>query len=670
MTDFLEFAIQGIPVGCVFALMAIGIVLVYKTAGVLNLAFAAQAFTSAAVYFQVRKEWEWSNVPAFVLAVVIVAPAIGYLLDRFLFRYLRTAPPIARLVTSLGLLVAIPEIVKVLFFSPDAYFGPGATFNNFGPPTIAPDPDRLYRIGSFTLDGNQVTTIAITVVVVVGLTVLFRFTQVGLRMRAVVESPRLTQLQGINADRIGSFAWMLSSFIAGLAGVLLAPLFAQVTSQNYTTLLVAALAVAVFGGLTNIPLTFLGGLLLGMLQSVLSGYLPLDSVLATGLRPALPFFALFALLLFWPLLRRQREVSDPLAGVDPPPPALAAEERTRTQTLLVRGFGVVATLTFLVVSLAVLDEFWLLLMTKAVIFATIFLSITVITGMAGQVSLCQATFAAIGAFTTGQLVLHYDMSVLLTVVFGAVIAGAVGALLAIPALRLGGIYLSLATLAFALAFESVLVPLDWVGGGTTLLRVPRPQIGSIDFADGEPFFLLCCVVLAIVTAVVVLARLGTTGRFLDAIRGSEQAATSIGINPARSKIVAFTFSAAIAGVGGSLLAMQEQQANATSFVPFIGLFWVVIVVTLGARTVEGAITAGFAVILVAEILSRLGLPGGFQYVLFGLGALTYARHPEGIVEFNKRAILGRFRRVGGDDETEATAAGAVTEEEEVVGAEP
>lgn len=648
MTDFLEFAIRGIPIGCVFALMAIGIVLVYKTAGVLNLAFAAQAYTSAAVYFQVRKEWGWPNVPAFVLAVVVVAPLIGLLLDRFLFRYLRTAPPLSRLVTSLGLLVAIPELVKILFFSPDAYFGPGTTFNNFAPPSIAPNPLRLYDFGPFTLDGNQVTTILITVVVVVGLTLLFRYTQIGLRMRAVVESPRLTQLQGINADRVSSVAWMLSSFIAGLAGVLLAPLFAQVTSENYVTLLVAALAAAAFGGLTSIPLTFAGGVLLGTIQSVLSGYLPLDSVLATGLRPALPFFTLFALLLFWPLLRRQGETTDPLAGVDPPPPALAAEERTRLQTMLVRGFWVVAGISFVFVALFALDDFWLLIVTRALIFATIFLSITVITGMGGQVSLCQATFAAIGAFATGQLVLHYDMSVLVTMLVGGVIAAVVGGLLAIPALRLGGVYLALATLAFALAFESVLVPLDWVGGGTTLLRVPRPAIGSIDFAEPEPFFLLCGAILILVALFVAAVRRSTTGRFLDAIRGSEQAAASVGINPAWSKIIAFAISAGIAGVGGSLLAIQTGQANASLFVPFIGLFWVVIVVTLGARTIQGAITAGFALMLVPEILEGLGMPTGFQFVLFGLGALTFARHPEGIVEFNTRRILARFRRTPAD----------------------
>lgn len=649
MTEFFEFAIRGVPVGCVFALMAVGVVLVYKTAGVLNLAFAAQAFASAAVYFQLRKEWEWPNVPAFLVAVVVVAPAIGYVLDRFLFRHLRTAPPAARLVTSLGLLVAIPEIVKVVFFSNDAYIAGGTRFNSFGPPTIAPNPTRIYNfnipgLGDYALDGNQVATIVITVVVVVGLTLLFRYSQIGLRMRAVVESPRLTQLHGINADRIGSVAWMLSSFIAGLAGVLLAPLFAQVVSENYLTLLVAALAAAVFAGLTSIPLAFLGGILLGVTQSVLSGYLPLDSVLATGLRPALPFFALFLLLLFWPLLRRGREATDPLAGVDPPPPGLASATRSHTMTLVTRAFWVMVVVGFVLVALFALDSFWLLIMTQALIFSTIFLSITVVTGMGGQVSLCQATFAAVGAFTTGQLVVRYDSSVLLTMIIGAVLAAVVGAVLALPALRLGGVYLALATLAFALAFESVLVPLDWVGGGTSLLRVPRPVIGPFDFADERSWFMLCLVVLAIVSLLVLFLRRGTTGRFLDAIRGSEPAAASIGINPFRSKVVAFAVSAGIAGLGGSLLAMHKGQANPFDFVPFLGLFWVVIVSTLGTRTVQGAVMAGFSLMLVPEILSGLGLPAAFAFILFGLGALTYARHPEGVVEFQTRRVVGWIDR--------------------------
>src|SRR5437660_3946510 len=127
---------------------------------------------------------------------------------------------------------------------------------------------------------------------------LFRWSAIGLQMRAVVESPRMTELAGVNADRVSTFSWMLSSLFAGLAGVLVAPLFAQVASNNVTTLLVAAIAAAAFGRLTSIPLTLLGGLLLGVFQGLLAGYLPNNSILATGLRPSLPFVALFALLLF------------------------------------------------------------------------------------------------------------------------------------------------------------------------------------------------------------------------------------------------------------------------------------------------------------------------------------------------------------------------------------
>ena len=215
MTGLIGYVIRGIPFGCVFALVAIGLVLTYKTSGVFNLAFAAQAYASAAVYYQLRANDGWSNLPAFVVAVIVVAPLLGLVLDRFLFRHLRTAPTVAKLVVSLGLLVAIPEIV-------DLWFGSG---NAFGPPTIWPSQFAIYRFGSYAIDGNEAATMIATVVSVVGLTLLLRYSTIGLRMRAVVESPRMTALTGINADRVSGFAWMLSSLFAGLAGVLLAPLF-------------------------------------------------------------------------------------------------------------------------------------------------------------------------------------------------------------------------------------------------------------------------------------------------------------------------------------------------------------------------------------------------------------------------------------------------------------
>lgn len=650
MTELLSYVIRGFPIGCVFALMAVGLVLTYKTSGVFNLAFGAQAFVSAAVYYETRANHDWPILPAFVLSVVVLGPAIGYVLDRALFRHLRTAPPIARLVTSLGLLVAIPQMVQI-------WFGGSPAFN---PPGIAPNPDRIYRFGDYALDANQVATIVATLVVVLALTLLFRWTALGLRMRAVVESPRMSELNGINADRVGSVAWMLSSALAGLAGVLLAPLFAQVEANGFFTLLVAAVAAAAFGGLSSIAVTFAGGIALGVLQQILAGYLPTDSIVAQGLRPALPFVVLFVLLLFWPLLRNVGHSADPLSGVDPPLPAPAASFRSDAMTRLTRALAVGTVLGFIAAALFWFDDFWLLLFTKGLIFGLIFLSITVVTGMGGQISLAQAAFAGMGAFATGQIVQGIGLPVLPTMFLGALIAATVGALLALPVLRLEGIYLTLATLAFALMWENVLVPQEWVSGGQLGVRVPRPLVGSIDFSDDRAFLLLCMALLALVSGVVILVRRGTTGRYLDALRGSELAATSIGIDPKRARITAFALSAGIAGLGGGLLASQTGRAASSDYVFFLGLFWVVIVVTLGSRSVQAAITAGLSFMLVPELLSRLDIsalpsvlnpaenPGAISSILFGLGALTYAKHPEGILEHQTRSAIEFVnRRIAG-----------------------
>jgi branched-subunit amino acid ABC-type transport system permease component len=639
MTDLPGYVLNGIPTGCVFALMAVGIVLTYKTSGVFNLAFGAQAFVSAAIYYDTVGRNDWPPVLGFVVAVVIAGPLLGLLLDQALYRHLRTASSVAKLVTSLGLLVAIPQIVKLWFGSSPAYSPPGLIRS-----------DRTFLSGQLTLDMNEVVTMLATVLVVLGLTILFRHTNLGLQMRAVVESPRMTELNGVDANRVGAVSWMLSSLLAALAGVLLAPLFAQVSEVNFFTLLVAALAAAAFGRLSSIPLTLIGGLLLGVLQQLLAGYLPPNSVFAQGLRPSLPFAALFLLLLFWPGLRKPRELADPLAGVDPPPPAPAATMRTPGLTLLTRALAVTFVVVMSVLTFTTFDTYWVGLVTKGVVLATIFLSFVVITGLAGQVSLCQATFAAVGAFAAAQLVANTGMSVLLAMVIGGAIAAVVGGLLALPALRLGGIYLGLATLAFALMFEYVLRPLDWIGGGTRPPRVPRPTLLGIDFSDDKKFFILAAALLAIVSVFVLVLKRGSTGRFLDALRGSEVAAATIGINPFAAKVVAFSVSAGIAGFGGALLASYDGRVNYdANMTYFMGLVWVVLVVTLGARSIQAAITAGLGFVLFAPVLDLItpldqSTTQSVAFILFGLGALTYAKHPEGIVEARTRASLERVTR--------------------------
>jgi len=509
---------------------------------------------------------------------------------------------------------------------------------------------------------------------------VFRYTTLGIRMRAVVESPRMAELAGTDSDRISTAAWVMSSLVAGLAGVLLPTVTQQVGDIYYTTLLTAAIAAVVLGSLTSIPIAFVGALGLGIVQELLNQYLPVNSVIASNLRPSLPFVVLFLVLILSPRLRNRKELTDPLASVDPPPPAPASGQRSRELTIATRVAAVIFCLgigyyVFVHGNASVVGQ-----AIQVVIYSIIFCSIVVITGIAGEVSFAQATFAGIGGFASAQLASSAGMSVLLTIVIGGVVAAAVGALLAIPALRLGGIFLTLATYAFALFFDNVVVSLSWVSGGLFPVVAPRPQLGPIDFASDGSFLALCLVILAVVGIVVIRVRSGTTGRYLSAVRGSEVAAASVGINPTRARITAFALSAGIAGVGGALLVSYEGHASKIDFSAEIGLFWVVLVVTLGSRTVEGAIQAALGFVLFsARILSdwipwlvnhvqpflHVGpLSPAIEFIFFGLGAVTYARHPEGILEANKtkslawiQAKIDRFKSRGSTPSAEVAPAG-------------
>ena len=364
---------------------------------------------------------------------------------------------------------------------------------------------------------------------------------------------------------------------------------------------------------------------------MLSRTLPTNSILAQGLRPSLPFIVLFFVLILKPSLQRKKEFTDPLAGVDAPPPALAAAERGPGLTRATHVLGAAVCVGAVVWFVFIGNAYWLSLATQAVIFSIIFLSITVFTGMAGEISLAQGSFAAMGAFACGQLATRWGVSVFVGMAIGIAIAAAVGALLAIPALRLGGIYLALATLAFALFFENVIVKFDWAGGGLLPVEVPRPHARSGRLHQ-RPLVLL---------PVPRRARAHGGHRRPRARRndGSESPRAGRqrsrgGVRSAsvatRARITAFALCAGIAAAGGALLSMREGAANyQADFTVQFALFWLVLVVTLGSRTVEGAIEAALALKFFPEILNAIGVSQSWQYILFGLGAVAFAAAPRG-----------------------------------------
>jgi ABC-type branched-subunit amino acid transport system permease subunit len=524
--------------------------------------------------------------------------------------------------------------------------------------------------GVYPFSRDELVMMGVAAVATLALGALFRFSAIGLRMRAVVESARMTELNGIAADRVSAFAWALSSLFAGVAGVLIAPRFNTLSSPDFFSLMVVAIAAAAVGRLASLPLALAGGLGLGVFIAEMTTFLPRwsDSMhwlqpLQNNLTPAIPFVVLFGVLVFVPAIRRAREATDPLAGVAPPPVATAVAKRDPRQVLMGRlGWAAFLTIVFAVVFTRA-DQAWMYSVTWAVIMATIFLSITVITGMAGQISLCQGAFGATGAFAVFKLVEAHDLPVLLAALIGALIAAASAAVLSLPIRRLGGVWTAIATMAFAYFFDAVIVKQSWVGGGSTSLLqgtvAKRPEL----FESDEAFLVLALIVCVVIAVAVAQLRAGTFGKTLLALRGSEVAARSIGISPARLRLTAFAISGFIAGIGGALLAMHQENVNyGNNFTPFGSMFWVVITVVVGTRTVEGALNAGASFALFDQVVLKgnifgwllrdldradflfFPVSGQWVFILFGLGAIQFARHPEGILEFQKQKQALRIEK--------------------------
>ncbi|MFZ0664153.1 MAG: ABC transporter permease [Acidimicrobiales bacterium] len=648
MGTFLSYALPGIPTGCEYALMAVGLVITFRATGVFNIAFGAQAFVSAFAFDLLNQYGpHWNQWICFLISVLVIAPAIGLALDRFLFRHIPSASTTVKLVSSLGLLVAIPQTIPIIFGAQPRY--------NIGFLWLNPQTVYFHAEGN-PVNGWQITNTVLTVVIVFGLMAAFKWTSVGLKMRAVVESRRLSQLEGVNSSSVAAGAWALSSILAGLSGVLLLPIQNPLDPTNtlsFTTLLVAGVTAAAIASLRSIPVALIAGVAIGIAQNILTLVVPSTSSIASSLRQeALPFVLLGGVLLFNKSLRTIENSSDPMSAVDPPPPPPAAQIRDKRLEFPTKWGWRALVVAFVISTFTWLPPNWVFgVFGVGIVFSIIFLSMTLITGMSGQLSLCQMSFAGIGGFTAGQLANHMNLPVLLGAVVGAVFAAAVGAVIAVVAIRISGLALALFTLAFALFCDQLLFNFSWIGDGQQGINVPRPQIGSINFLAGNPgdryFTILATVVLAICMVGVMLIQRGTFGRFLGAMRGSPTAAESLGINLTKAKVTVFALSAGVAGLGGALYGSLEGNISSTDFQYALSLAFVVVVITTGTFTVEGAVQAGmgfalFQFILDYQIFSRIQ---GIEFVLFAFGAFTYAQHPEGIVEYQKTRWMNRVARV-------------------------
>ncbi len=549
MEQFLGFALPGVPAGCTYALVAICLCLTYQATGVFNFALGAQAFASGYIFAYLTEYQNWSGFEAFLVTVVVMGPFMGWAFDRLIFRRIANSNTVAKMVCSLALLVGIPSLMPVFF----------GNQNLDATATILPffDPNTVYfTLWGTPINGIYLSTISVTAVVLVLLTILLRYTNLGLQMRAAVESRRLVQLDGVNANGVVSVAWMVSGFMASLVGVLLAPVYGAgaFTSDDYVILTVTAIAAAAWALLRSLPIAAAVGIGIGVLTTVLQGYIPPNSFWNAAVVPSIPFIVIVAALLILPGMRDLDSSRDPLATIDPPPPPIAAASRAPTMDKIIRPLWWLVFAGFCVSMLTWIPDAWTGVFNNGLTYSIVLLSITLITGMAGQLSLCQATLAGVGAFTAAQLANHLGLNLLLGGLLGAVLAAAVAVILALLSLRLRGLGLALMTLAAALFFDATFFNTTSITGGSQGVPIQPKWLGTNSFFnfDGHAMFLLSLAVLVVAVIIVQLVRKGTVGRNLAAMRGSETATAGLGVNPTWQRIMVFALSGAIAGVGGLL----------------------------------------------------------------------------------------------------------------------
>ncbi len=698
MNKLIDIVISGAVTGAIYGVMAAGLVLTYQTAGIFNFAHGAVAFTVAYLYYQLHVGQDIPIVPSVIIAVFIFAPLLGLLLDRILLRRLAHAPVYARIVGTIGLLVALPNLTNWLVEA----VGNGllqldlptnkADQGNIQPPGIGPSPAKTIRItDQVALSTDQLAVLICAVLAAIVLWFVLRRTRIGLEMRAVVDRDELAQLRGVNAARSSAVAWILTMILAGLGGVLIAPLF-SLDETTITFIVLGSLAAVALARLHSIPIALLGGLLLGIIANLVAGYssdvLPDFLANLSGLRTSVPYIITLLLLMFW-VASRKRGRQAGTASDDVPRP----DHRVGLPAWRRRLPWVVATLALVTFSLGWIDvpalqadSYEQGLIVLGLTMGLIFLSFVVITGIGGQVSLAQATFVTAGGLAAGWA-LNYDwgldlplvashgqLNFLLATLFGAAVGAGTGALVALPVRRLSGVSLAIGTLAIAFAADFVVFAQDGFNNQTSgwAIRTPTLDVPILNWVNdvllkGHQSFvdlslvqdqiLVMLVLFGVVTAMLYAITHSPSGRAAYAVRSSEVAAEASGLKSGRTKVRFFALSGAIAGFAGAFLGMQTFIFTDKSAPPYVTLFWLSLAVTFGIRRPGGALLAGMALACSPAIFHWFSsdiLPQGslsdlvgsiyFVPILSGLGAINLAQEPDGILALTGQQRLAKRRR--------------------------
>lgn len=638
MTRFLQLLVVGAAAGGVFALLGMGITVLYKATRVPNFAFAAMGTVAAVIHWDLTHTERGVKAvtgggmgywPALLIALAVAA-VLG-LVTEFLVRPLQGGKVLASLVLTLGWMFLLLA-------------GIGAIWGN------APKTIRYALRGTVRVPGlhgvgfdrqKDVLVLVLAVVVAVALTALFKRTRFGLAVRAVAEDRDAAQMMGININRVSQLAWVLGSVLAALTVILIVP---PVLYNPYqpTLFLVYAFGAALLGGFNSLWGTFAGGLLLGIVPSLLSLSPRLHAI--GGLGDMVRFGIIIGILVRRPafIFPPSRGDEDDDAFSAESEAALAARNRVPAWPWVRRAALVAAVAYFAIWIPMTYSNFaagvWAIGLTTFLLVV----SLVVLAGWTGQIPLSQAAFVGIGAFMVNNLVNRVGLPDWAGIPLAALSVLPFAIAIGLPSLRLKGLYFAIASIGFLFVASSAIYgpQSTWfTGQGDAQVNVPAPVA---DLVHGKPTMGLYLVILAITATAVSFARnihRSRVGRAFTATRDSEVAARSLGIDPARFKLTAFALSGVLAGLSGATLAYLSGVVKAAKFDVFFAISYLLYAVVGGVQSLIGA----GLVIFLLDVKPALdqkpatGTSNGPQLILGLLVVLLVRWEPGGLAAAARRA---------------------------------
>jgi branched-chain amino acid transport system permease protein len=626
--------LQGAVLGSLTGCSALGLVLVYRSSRVVNFAQAALGSAAAALSVQLFSTKHW-NYYAAVLTGVAVAAAVGALSERIVVQRLFWAPRLILTVATIGLAqllsgatLAVPQMLG------------GGSGLAAGLQGGFRTPLHLdFGFGGLRFSGAHVVVLIVIPAALAVFALFLRASALGVGIRATASNAERAMLLGIPVRRLSTLVWALAGLLSGLSAILAAPLVGQggdLTSGP--TLLLPALAAAVIARMESLPGAVAAGVGIGIFQQAVFWNTSRSSYTDVGLFIAV----LLALLAQRQRLTRLADVNTGgWSGAEETPPVpwelahLPEIVWGRRVLLLLVGIGVVVLPLFLTPSQTSLIG------TVTIIYGMVAVSLVVLTGWAGQISLGQFAIAGLGAVVTGDLVTRAGADLFLAMLAGSA-TGAITALaVGLPALRIRGLFLGVTTLAFAVPLSTFLLnPANFPALVPT--TVDRPLVVErFDLYSERTLYWFALAVLAVAVVLVAGIRRSRAGRAMVAVRDNERAAAARGLSPTRIKLVSFVVSGAIAGLAGAIDVIALDGVRAGSFTPNMAFEAFSMVVLGGATSVPGAL-AGAAFLRSAQYW----LSGGLQLVVTGAGVLIVLLIlPGGLARVLNIARMAAFRAV-------------------------